>query len=77
MGIGVYVIDQGKEVGRLGKEPVISEGECKGGFRRALMGRLDTGHVSACALELDLIDLPHSGLAAKENHLSNILLGTF
>ena len=41
------------------------------------MGRLDTGHVSACALELDLIDLPHSGLAAKENHLSNILLGTF
>lgn len=41
------------------------------------MGRLDTGHVSACALELDLIDLPDSGLAAKENHLSNILLGTF
>lgn len=25
----------------------------------------------------NLIDLPDSGLAAKENHLSNILLGTF
>ncbi len=28
-------------------------GGSKGGFRRALMGRLDTGHVSACALELE------------------------
>lgn len=35
-------------------------------------GRLNTGHVSACACELDLIDLPDSGLAAKENHLSNV-----
>lgn len=41
------------------------------------MGRLNTGHVSACARELDLIDLPDSGLAAKENHLSNVHLGTF
>lgn len=46
--------------------------EGKGGFRLALMGRLNTGHVSACARELDLIDLPDSGLAAKENHLSNV-----
>lgn len=51
--------------------------EGKGGFRLALMGRLNTGHVSACARELDLIDLPDSGLAAKENHLSNVHLGTF
>lgn len=41
------------------------------------MGRLNTGHVSACARELDLTDLPDSGLAAEENHLSNVLLGTF
>lgn len=39
--------------------------------------RLNTGHVSACARELDLIDLPDSGLGAKENHLSNVHLGTF
>lgn len=51
--------------------------EGKGGFRLALMGRLNTGHVSACARELDLIDLPDSGLGAKENHLSNVHLGTF
>lgn len=36
------------------------------------MGRLNTGHVSCCGRELDIIDLPDSGLAAKENHLSNV-----
>lgn len=41
------------------------------------MGRLNTGHVSACARELDLTDLPDSGLAEKENHLSKVHLGTF
>lgn len=53
--MGMYVIDQGKRW-RLGPEAVIISGRgggSKGGFRRALMGRLDTGHVSACALELE------------------------
>lgn len=36
------------------------------------MGRLNTGHVSACSRERDLIDLPDSGLAAEENYLSNV-----